>query len=177
MHAGESDPKSPFEMVTLGYSFNHQDIATDPKLMGMDNTFLHLFQDYLCQTSQSVLRDQYRAPTIIQKMINEIISNNQFCNQLITAYLIEFFVLMLRNLNSACKLNSIPSKNNEAILKAQTYIRNNYARPLSLDDISGVACLSPSHFCRLFKKNTGTTPKDYLNMVRIEKAKRFFEIL
>lgn len=51
------------------------------------------------------------------------------------------------------------------------YIRKNYATPLTLDDLVRQVNISKFHFIRLFKKQTGITPYDYLVNQRIHAAK------
>ena len=51
------------------------------------------------------------------------------------------------------------------------YIKNNYTRKLCLDETAKVSCLSKHHFCRVFKTLTGQTFIEYVNNMRIEKAK------
>ncbi len=49
-------------------------------------------------------------------------------------------------------------------------IRQNYADPLTLEDLAGEAGMAPRYFCRAFRQITGRTPIDYLNYYRIECA-------
>ena len=42
---------------------------------------------------------------------------------------------------------------------------------ISLADLSGAVGLSPSHFCRLFKRSTGQSPHQYVIIQRVERAK------
>jgi AraC-like DNA-binding protein len=58
-----------------------------------------------------------------------------------------------------------------AINRARGFIREHFAENLSLEDLAGVACLSPFHFQRLFVKSTGVSPHQYVMESRIEKAK------
>lgn len=51
------------------------------------------------------------------------------------------------------------------------YINDNYSAKLSLEDISEKFFISKSHLCKLFKDETGMTFKNYLNKIRVEKAK------
>jgi AraC-like DNA-binding protein len=44
--------------------------------------------------------------------------------------------------------------------------------PLTLDDLAGVACLSPNHFLRTFKALFHQTPHQYLTTKRLEHARR-----
>lgn len=51
------------------------------------------------------------------------------------------------------------------------YIEKHYAEPISLQDIADVINISSSYCCQLFKKIYKTSPVDYMNNLRIEKAK------
>lgn len=50
----------------------------------------------------------------------------------------------------------------ERILRAVRYINANLDRPISLDDVAGEACLSPSRFRHLFVEETGTALRPYI---------------
>ena len=58
-----------------------------------------------------------------------------------------------------------------AITRARGYIEAHFMRNPSLEELSGVACLSPFHFHRLFLRNTGVSPHEYLIQLRINKAR------
>ena len=55
--------------------------------------------------------------------------------------------------------------------KALRYINENYNENISLETIAASAMVDPSHLSRTFKKETGEGVTDYINRVRIEKAK------
>jgi AraC family transcriptional regulator len=52
------------------------------------------------------------------------------------------------------------------------FIEDNLAEQISLDDLAGLARLSPCHLVRCFKKATGLAPHQYILARRIELAKR-----
>lgn len=58
----------------------------------------------------------------------------------------------------------------QADKKVLTKIRNDYSKPLTLDDLAEEAQLNKQYFCRAFRQATGKTPIDYLNYYRIECA-------
>ena len=68
--------------------------------------------------------------------------------------------------------NITPTKNTELIKKAIGYIAENFSTNLTLDDVANYVHLNPSYFSSLFKQSTGSSFKEYLNMVRIEESKR-----
>lgn len=71
-----------------------------------------------------------------------------------------------------CMFNYIPSKGNEITKKAIRYISQNFSKSLTLDEVADHVHLNPAYFSTLFKQSTGSSFKEYLNMVRIEESKR-----
>ena len=61
------------------------------------------------------------------------------------------------------------SRNLERLEPVLQYIASNYNRPISLEEISGVAILQPKYFCRFFKKCMGVTFLEYQNEIRLSK--------
>lgn len=57
------------------------------------------------------------------------------------------------------------------IYRVMEYIKSNFSRKITLEQIASCACLSSSHISGLFKKETGITISAYINHVRIEKSK------
>ena len=57
------------------------------------------------------------------------------------------------------------------IVGSKLYIDKHFSDDVNLDKIAGKALVSKFHFIRLFKKYYGRTPNQYLQEVRIEKAK------
>src|SRR5580658_2177261 len=58
------------------------------------------------------------------------------------------------------------------ITRAREYINANHTEDLSLSAVAQAAHMSVFYFCKQFKKATGLSFTDYLNRVRIEKAKQ-----
>lgn len=73
---------------------------------------------------------------------------------------------------SESMFNYIPSKNSEIIKKSMLYISEHFNRPLTLEEVADYVHLHSSYFSTLFKHSTGSSFKEYLNMVRIEESKR-----
>jgi AraC family transcriptional regulator len=51
------------------------------------------------------------------------------------------------------------------------YIDANLSQQLLMDELASVACLSPSHFARVFRETFGRTAHRYVTERRIERAK------
>lgn len=58
-----------------------------------------------------------------------------------------------------------------SVRQAMQYIQKNYHLNISLEAIANKLYLSPSYFSRIFKKHTGQGFANYLNVLRMEKAK------
>ncbi len=69
------------------------------------------------------------------------------------------------------KKQASDSKTSEHIEKAASHIQNHFMEPLSIPALAQQAMLSPYHFIRIFKREIGLTPHEYLLHVRINAAK------
>lgn len=54
--------------------------------------------------------------------------------------------------------------------RAISWMHEHFEDPLTIEQLSDVACLSPAYFCKAFKEYTGCSPHRYLNNIRVEKA-------
>ena len=64
----------------------------------------------------------------------------------------------------------IAGKTHRVILEAVKYINENYYEKLSLEQLSDYFGYSKYHFARMFKKYTGKTVTEHINILRCEKA-------
>lgn len=56
--------------------------------------------------------------------------------------------------------------------RVRAYVEENLAHELQTRVLAGVVSLSPSHFCRAFKRTFGTTVHRFVMLSRIEKAQQ-----
>lgn len=64
-----------------------------------------------------------------------------------------------------------PGAAGPSLEKAVAYIQEHFAEPVSLEQLASLSSLSPYYFTRLFTKETGQTPHQYLLSVRIDSAR------
>ncbi len=97
------------------------------------------------------------------------------------------FYLALRHADKKSRKNIVPGSEQQdqpgsppsdvtlsqyrKIQQAVRFINDNYRTDIRLDAVANEACMSPSHFSRIFKKVMGLSYQEYLNSRRITKAK------
>lgn len=60
--------------------------------------------------------------------------------------------------------------NDERVTKALKYIHKNIYDDIDIDDLADAACVTKPYLTRLFKRSIGTSPLQYINRKKIEKA-------
>jgi len=65
--------------------------------------------------------------------------------------------------------------NHPSIEKAKRYMEENFNKNFSIEHLAKKVCTSKFHFSRIFKKEIGITCTEYLNKVRITKAKNLLK--
>lgn len=78
---------------------------------------------------------------------------------------------------NAKKINDIirndnVNNTNAYVEKIKEYIDDNYSRNITLDEIADEMHMNPAAFSRFFKNNIGEKFVEYLNRIRVEKAKQ-----
>ena len=71
-----------------------------------------------------------------------------------------------------CVFNLTGVRHKDIILKASDYIRRNYMKKLTLEEVADHVYLNPSYFSRIFKSETGSPFVTYVNSMRIEMSKK-----
>ena len=79
-------------------------------------------------------------------------------------------VILENHLYEHSVYDTVAASRLSSIKNVLTYISENYANPITLENLSRIAGMNPKYFCRYFKSMTERTPIDYLNYYRIECA-------
>ena len=85
-----------------------------------------------------------------------------------------FLIELLIN-KYAGPINENSQDNNKLINRVCGYIEENYSNAIKLDELSSIAEMNKFSLLRAFTKIRGVTPYQYLQTIRISKAKEFLE--
>ena len=137
---------------------NHADDLTDIKLKALEFVLWAEHQAY--ESGGKVYHFRSR-----QDYLPTIIGLNDLSK--IRTWFVEKMANATRNITVKTEEKSL-----SVVEKAKQYIEENYAKDLSLDEMSREADVSPYYFSKLFKEETGENFIEYLTNVRIENAKK-----
>lgn len=100
-------------------------------------------------------------------LIQNIVRNKQrvLCDRVESRGIL--YQLMARFLKDARFKSDVGDNRIQKIL---AYIRRNINQNIRIETLADIVCISKDHFIRLFKKETGITPVQYINQKKIEKA-------
>lgn len=105
--------------------------------------------------------DSGRASANIQSIVNTLFSLED-----LRQYYLQFFL----NITNMLASSSV-YRGSELIDQIQLYMQRNYQKDLTQEFVASLFYLNRSYLSQLFHKKTGRKFVDYLNMIRIEKAK------
>lgn len=105
------------------------------------------------------------------QLINEL-HEHQF-NLVCKGIVLEIIGLLLQTLEKEATSSIVTSKNDHLHQTVQliiTYIENNYAQDLSIEQLATTYFISPTYLSKIFKEITGYSPINYLIQVRLKQA-------
>jgi transcriptional regulator GlxA family with amidase domain len=63
----------------------------------------------------------------------------------------------------------------DALRRVQAFVAEHLGEDLGVERLAGLAAMSPRHFARRFRAETGTTPARWISRLRVETARRMLE--
>lgn len=106
------------------------------------------------------------ARKIFDKIENEYSRCDAFSKEILVCHTHSLLYLLLRNSDSCI----IVDEGNKVIEQAVSYIKENFATDITLSSLAKRFSVSPEHFSRMFKKETGIGFSKYLNSLRLQYA-------
>jgi AraC-like DNA-binding protein len=105
----------------------------------------------------------------IRKAINLLRSTNSIKDLEASALVYDFLISFLKYayLSDGDSVSNLQSRMNPVL----EYINENYAKPITIEELADILSITPQYLCILFKKIIKQRPIAYLNNVRINKSK------
>jgi len=98
-------------------------------------------------------------------------SRDEFsCDAVISKYISDMLTILL-----TISTSPIEASDCSPIGQSLSYIRSHFTEEISIDLLSEQVALSPYHFIRLFKKEIGQTPHQYIVQMRINSSKFYLK--
>lgn len=154
-------------------------IVFHPGLLSAENDSCRMFMDSILNHRYEVNRfNPYNgsefhaaANSLFEAMKGDALAGYKFT---VLGALYRFFgVIIDSGLCHSADADSVHIDKNVPKLKnALAFIRSNYDKQITLEDMASHAGMSPKYFCRFFREMTRKTPIEYLTAYRIEKASR-----
>lgn len=110
---------------------------------------------------------------LFEKIYEEYTDRNIGFQSIIRAYLIEIIIKIFREINK--NQPTYTQSHQELVEKAIEYMRNNYDKHISLDEVVSGIFLSKNYFRQIFKKTTGMSISSFTQELRIKEACRLLE--
>ncbi len=103
---------------------------------------------------------------LFEKIEREWNSPDEFSAEILREAVHSLFFIMARNNNKF----SNKSEGSLLVENCVKYIQKNFMNQISLTDTAARHSVSPEHLSRIFKKETGFGFKEYVNLVRLQRA-------
>ena len=125
------------------------------------------------QTVQPVLpKADKELTTVLEQLFAAMREPTDGCKLFVQGCLYQFlgFVIRDRLYDPSSHIARRNRSQQTSLKNAITYIEENYAGHVSLDDLARVAGMNRKYFCSFFHSMTHRTPVEYLNGYRVEQA-------
>lgn len=124
--------------------------------------------------SENVIEDDTRVNRILGDLTSELEAESPGKEIIVRALVEQLLVQLLRNYSIARLSEELELSRvglvDRRIRRSVELMYTQLDQDLSLKDVAAASYLSPFHFARLFKKITGSTPRNYLAGIRSARA-------
>lgn len=137
----------------------------------LDNSFLQQNHIQMETLQNDILSPE--AARLYQQIIDVLETESPYQSAQVRSLILALMVHLLVNFRcGTAKQNTQVTTRDQIVKQAVSYIRENYAHKLSLQDIADHVGFSKYHFARVFKSSTGMSVMAYINQIRCKEAKK-----
>ena len=166
----KADEKNPPKYAFIGIDFHKAKKA-------LEKDQLLILKKTLDDAYKTPLPDRFNIALLINKFLEEV--RQKKINYLMFAkgYCLQCLSLCVRTVydRSNSRQQIFSRKEQEVVEKTVKFIKNNYCNKITLQTLADKVFLSPYYFSRIFKKSMGYSPIQYVNIIRIQKAKELLK--
>ncbi|HUX56917.1 MAG TPA: AraC family transcriptional regulator [Bacteroidales bacterium] len=134
------------------------------------NEFINI-RELLQQSKRGlIIKGIYKKP--VAHLLNKVVDNDGI-NQILEFISMLHFIATKVKYDPISSIGFTSSINEEGVPrlnKVFDYLLNNFSRTITLKEVADISNMSPSAFCRYFKKITNKTLITYLNEIRVGHA-------
>lgn len=107
----------------------------------------------------------------LELLLNEAATKKSGADEIIKRYIEIILIQLLRNEEFSIR-NSLNKKNHKEIQTVKNFMKVNYHKNITLDDLVELVHINKFYLIRIFKQEVGMSPIDYLIHVRIDEAQK-----
>lgn len=132
--------------------------------------FYSLFPEQQIASDVHISGSSYSAfGELFNKMYLEFTGRERGYINIIRAYMTELIVKIFRKMESS-QNKEVSSSQKQVVNSTLAYLRKNYKKQISLDELAAQVFLSKDYFSRLFRETTGMPTSAFLQKIRVEEA-------
>jgi len=133
-------------------------------------------EQWTVDTNNYHLRNDFEMSSLIEKIIRVFRENTAFQSFFVNNSLKELVVRLMQTQARRVLIDqSHKHGQTHRLAFVVEYIRQNLTKTLSVEDLCNKACLSKSHFFRLFRNELGISPTQFILHERIQLAKHILD--
>ena len=139
----------------------------------IDKDFIcHNLQDFFPCKIENIIKDKFLEDKLLE-IVLEFKNKNKYFKEAIKGNIILFLIYINREHKKASLNSPIFKESNKIIMVKEiiSFLKENYKRDISLEEISLQVSFSKYYVCRSFKEVTGKTILDYTNHIRCIEAR------
>jgi len=155
-------------MLNIEFTFNDKEILL-PSLRQLADSVEAVKLLFMSRENYILLKDSGDVYPILKSVIIEL-GKKSIDSVFLQQLLLDQLIIKISQLYQEAQ-GKDEGNTSIYIKKAKNYIACNYDYDISVQDIAKCINIHPGYLHRIFKKNTGNTIIEYLNNMRIEKAK------
>lgn len=169
-------PDQDTELYVMSFTANFLSGVNDYSKLVMDFLYYLKSEEAVARPGTHLMRaDSQFVEVVIKRVLQEFQSDEAGKTELIKNLVATIMTVLARAYMEKQTLVLVTEENRKLVEHSIWYINNHYAEEITLGEMVKLSAMSKSGFCSMFCAITGTSFKNYLNRIRVEKAAQMLE--